>query len=260
MTQLGLSDSSNWLTSHMQSCVEEHQGQSLLFPSFHRPESISSPESGSEIMQIDSTRLTTAEWLRRITQRFWIYCGEAGHAIATCPTHPPRPVESVIKHSMRKMKPLATVVMLTAGDVSIPFHALLDSGLAGNFISAVLFRQLKLKTAFTDTANFYRRFIKHYSSIAHHLIDLKGKPKSLSWSPLATEAFQKLKEAFISAPLLVHTDPERLFVVEVDASTTRVGAVLSQQHPCASFTRKLSPAEINYDIGKPGTPPHQAGP
>ncbi len=44
--------------------------------------------------------------------------------------------------------------------------------------------------------------------------------------------------------------------MEVDASTTRVGAVLSQQqgnqarlHPCAFFSWKLSPAKVNYDIG-----------
>ncbi len=85
---------------------------------------------------------------------------------------------------------------------------------------------------------------------------LKLKPKSLSWTPSATEAFNTLKETFICAPILVHPDPDKAFVVEVDASTTGVGAVLSQQQgtpakllPCAFFSRKLSPAERNYDIG-----------
>ncbi len=69
------------------------------------------------------------------------------------------------------------------------------------------------------------------------------------------EAFITLKEAFISAPILVHLDPDKAFVMEGDASTTGVGAVLSQQqgtptrlHPCAFFSRKLSPTEKNYDI------------
>ncbi len=82
------------------------------------------------------------------------------------------------------------------------------------------------------------------------------KPKSLSWTPSAMKSFNILKETFITAPILVHPDPSKAFVVEVDASTTGVGAVLSQQqgnpaklHPCAFFSCKLSPAEKNYDIG-----------
>ncbi|KAK3521562.1 hypothetical protein QTP70_013088 [Hemibagrus guttatus] len=85
---------------------------------------------------------------------------------------------------------------------------------------------------------------------------LRNKPKSLTWNPAATQAFNTLKTEFTTAPLLVHPDPELPFIVEVDDSTTRVGAVLSQQQgnprtlcPCAFFSRKLSPAEVNYDIG-----------
>lgn len=53
------------------------------------------------------------------------------------------------------------------------------------------------------------------------------------------------------APLLVLPDPQKPFTIEVDASTTGVGAILSQQqgtpprlHPCA-----FSLAEQNYNIG-----------
>ncbi len=82
---------------------------------------------------------------------------------------------------------------------------------------------------FLGFANFYRRFIKGFSLLTAPLITLlHGKPKSLSWSPNAHEAFYSLKTAFSTAPILRHPDPHVPFVVEVDASTTEAGAVLSQ--------------------------------
>lgn len=69
-------------------------------------------------------------------------------------------------------------------------------------------------------------------------------------------ALGELKHRFSSAPVLIQPDPTLQFIVEVDASDTGVGAVLSQRsppdsklHPCAFFSRKLSPAERNYDVG-----------
>ncbi|KAK3506468.1 hypothetical protein QTP70_001152 [Hemibagrus guttatus] len=110
---------------------------------------------------------------------------------------------------------------------------------------------------FLGFANFYRRFIRGYSSVTSPLTNLlRNKPKTLVWTPAATHAFQTLKRAFTTAPLLVHPDPELPFIVEVDASTTGVDGVLSQQqgnpqklHPCTFFSRKLNPAEVNYDSG-----------
>lgn len=78
--------------------------------------------------------------------------------------------------------------------------------------------------------------------------------KRLTWS--ATTAFETLKKAFCSAPMLSHPDPDKPFIVEIDASTNGVGAVLSQWQgtppqlrPCAFFSHKMSPAEQNYVVG-----------
>ncbi|KAL0161733.1 hypothetical protein M9458_045458, partial [Cirrhinus mrigala] len=83
-----------------------------------------------------------------------------------------------------------------------------------------------------------------------------GKPKRLTWTTSAEHAFRDLKTAFTTAPILCHPNPDLPFLVEVDASTTGVGAILSQQQgnppqlrPCAYFSKKLSAAERNYDIG-----------
>lgn len=67
-------------------------------------------------------------------------------------------------------------------------------------------------------------------------------------------AFQELKKRFAAAPILIQPNLTQPFVVKADASNSGVGAVLSQQregklHPCAFFSRSLSPAERNYYVG-----------
>ncbi|KAK3517343.1 hypothetical protein QTP70_004487 [Hemibagrus guttatus] len=84
---------------------------------------------------------------------------------------------------------------------------------------------------FLGFANFYRRFIRNYSLVAGPLtLLLRGKPKKLTWMDLARSAFQRLKNCFTTAPILRHPDPDLPFVVEVDASSSGLGAVLSQRH------------------------------
>ncbi|KAK3569952.1 hypothetical protein QTP86_007658 [Hemibagrus guttatus] len=110
---------------------------------------------------------------------------------------------------------------------------------------------------FLGFANFYRRFIRNYTSVAGPLTSLlRGKPKKLAWTDQARAAFQQLKESFTSAPILRHPDPDLPFVVEVDASSNGLGAVLSQchgkpgkLHPCVYYSRKLTATECNYDVG-----------
>ncbi|XP_032882245.1 uncharacterized protein LOC116976461, partial [Amblyraja radiata] len=109
---------------------------------------------------------------------------------------------------------------------------------------------------FLGFANFYRKFIRNFSVTAAPLHALTSPHVPFSWSSQAETAFMRLKRSFSSAPILVHPDPSLQFVVEVDASGVGIGAVLSQKsptdgrlHPCAFLSKKLSPAERNYDVG-----------
>ncbi|KAL0161008.1 hypothetical protein M9458_044733, partial [Cirrhinus mrigala] len=110
---------------------------------------------------------------------------------------------------------------------------------------------------FLGFANFYRRFIRNFSTVAAPLTAMVKKGSSrLIWPQAALQAYDELRQRFSSAPILHHPDPERPFVVEVDASSTGVGAVLSQRQgeppklfPCTYYSHKLTPAECNYDVG-----------
>lgn len=109
---------------------------------------------------------------------------------------------------------------------------------------------------FLGFANFYRRFIRNYSKVVAPLTSLTSSSITFSWTPEADQAFSELKRLFTTAPILVQPNPSLQFIVEVDASDSGVGAVLSQRtgpdqklHPCAFFSRRLSPAERNYDVG-----------
>ena len=56
------------------------------------------------------------------------------------------------------------------------------------------------------------------------------------------------------APILIAFDPEKETVVETDASDYALGGVISQKgedgklHPIAFYSRKLTSAELNYEI------------
>ena len=124
--------------------------------------------------------------------------------------------------------------------------------------------------SFLGFANYYRRFIKDYSKIAGPLNKLLGgtstkkkkKPKSTQkvaeiafpdkWTNECTDAFDRLKQALISAPVLGYPDFTKPFIVETDASFQGLGAVLSQDQEqgrvvVAYGSRSLRPAEKNME-------------
>src|SRR5436190_14759444 len=74
-----------------------------------------------------------------------------------------------------------------------------------------------------------------------------------NWQEPQQEAFEQLIDAFITAPVLRHYDPDCKLRMETDASGTACAGILSQKwkdgwHPIAYFSRKFSGPELNYPI------------
>jgi hypothetical protein len=113
---------------------------------------------------------------------------------------------------------------------------------------------LKELQSFLGTANYYRRFVKGYSKTATPLTKLAQKDQPFKWTEEQEDAFQGIKERMTSAPVLRMMDPQRPITVETDASDFAIGACMSQPddegrlHPVMFYSRKMTPAEQNYDI------------
>uniref|UniRef100_K7F199 ribonuclease H n=1 Tax=Pelodiscus sinensis TaxID=13735 RepID=K7F199_PELSI len=106
---------------------------------------------------------------------------------------------------------------------------------------------------FLGLAGYYRQFIEHFASVAAPLTDMtrNSKPQRVVWGPREAQAFETLRRALITEPVLRQPDFEKPFVVQTDASEVGLGAVLAQEkkgveHPMAYLSRKLLPQEKHY--------------
>jgi len=109
--------------------------------------------------------------------------------------------------------------------------------------------------AFIGFVNFYRRFIWDFSTIARPLFNLTHSDRAWNWDTKEQKAFECLKMAVTTTPVLVSPQGSELFRIEADSSDFASGAVLSQQlpgeekwHLVAFYSKSLSPVEQNYEI------------
>ena len=111
-------------------------------------------------------------------------------------------------------------------------------------------RELQVPLGFV---NFYRSFIPSFARITVPLTQLLRKDVKFIWSDRSNTSFHSLKESFKSDRIIRHADPSSPFILETDSSDFAISGILSQNfdgilHPVGFFSRKMVPAEINYEI------------
>ncbi len=115
---------------------------------------------------------------------------------------------------------------------------------------------LKALRAFLGLSGYYRRFIRDYAHIAAPLYALTKKGVAFDWSTDCQHAFESLKSALTSPPVLAYPDYDRPFKLYTDASSFAVGGVLGQddaegkERVVCYVGRSLTSQERNYGISE----------
>ena len=105
--------------------------------------------------------------------------------------------------------------------------------------------------SFLGHAGFYRRFIKDFSKISKPLTNLLIKDVEFCFDSECIEAFNKIKSALTTAPVIQAPDWDLPFEIMCDASDFAVGAVLGQRrnkilHAIHYASKTLDAAQVNY--------------
>ena len=107
---------------------------------------------------------------------------------------------------------------------------------------------------FLGLANYYRRFVKDFAKVVLPMNRLTRKDKRWKWGDEQQKAFEQLKAAFTTRPVLAAPELDKEFRVEANASNFATGGVLSVKcedglwRPVAFISKALNKTEHNYEI------------
>jgi len=111
--------------------------------------------------------------------------------------------------------------------------------------------------SFVGMCNVFRRFVPNFSRMAAPLTDLMGSTAPVlvpPATPLQQQAFDRLKEALTTPPVLALPRCGRKYVLDVDACGTHLGAALLHEQddgklqPVAYISRRLATNELPYGV------------
>ena len=109
--------------------------------------------------------------------------------------------------------------------------------------------------SFLGLCNYYRHYVKNFADLTHQLYNLlkKNLPKKLVWTEDLLECFDKLRLTLSSDIKLYQIDQSLPFIVQTDASSYAVGAVLGQRPdpngpvlPIHCISKKLNETQMRY--------------
>ena len=138
---------------------------------------------------------------------------------------------------------------------AISHKGIYQTQLKARRLTTILYQQMS-----QNLVNFLdlppRRFIPGFAKVAHPVYQLLKEGVKFEWDLSCQGSFNALKELLTTAPVLSYPQfgPDSHFILETDASSQGLGAVLAQKqedglvHPVAYASRTLTPQEKNYAI------------
>ncbi|KXZ41322.1 hypothetical protein GPECTOR_553g570 [Gonium pectorale] len=112
-------------------------------------------------------------------------------------------------------------------------------------------RDVRAIKAFLGLTSYYRHYVMNYGLIALPLYECLGK-QGYQWGSRQQAAFEQLKQALCSKPILRGPDFERSFILATDFCKTAVAACLSQlddegrEYAVSFASKKLNDTQRNW--------------
>ena len=117
------------------------------------------------------------------------------------------------------------------GMILSPGHIEMDPTKLDGIRNGPTLTKVKDVHSFLRFTNFYRKFIGDYSNITCPLLNLTEKDTPWNWNNSCQNAFNRLKNCFLTKPVLHLPDTSKPFAITTDASKYVSGGVLLQGRP-----------------------------